>query len=122
MVSAMDRSWRLKGIPRLKFSPCLFLNERICSIYPARSLICRFYLCIELLGDTEELVYSIVTSGITSTFIYLHNEGLINSGQGLTGFDMTLLDLVKKWRDHPGTAQFLNAETYDDIILEPFLP
>ncbi|MGE5404244.1 MAG: YkgJ family cysteine cluster protein [Candidatus Saccharibacteria bacterium] len=122
LESALDRSSLAKGIPRLRFSPCLFLRDRICSIYPARSLICRFYLCTELLGDTEELVYSIVTSGISATFIYLENEGLIKSGQGLTGFDTSLLELVEKRREHLGTLQFLKAESYDEIRLELFLP
>ncbi|MGE5418186.1 MAG: YkgJ family cysteine cluster protein [Acidobacteriota bacterium] len=122
MESALDHSWGAKGIPRLRYSPCLFLRDRVCSIYPARSLICRFYLCTELLGDTEELVYSVVTSGISATFIYLENEGLIKSGKGLTGFDSSLLELVAKRRDHPGTQQFIQADSYDEILLEPFLP
>jgi hypothetical protein len=110
------------GIPRIKSGPCTFLQERICSIYSERSLICRFYLCASLLGETEELVYSIATTGIAALYLWLENESLLNaSPSGMTSFERMLLDTISQYREHPGTQAFLQARGYHEILLQPFL-
>ena len=86
-----------------------------------RSLICRFYLCTKMLGETEQLVYSVVTAGMTALYLWLEEQGLLNSvGAGLTGYDRALLNLINEYRTHPGTMEFLKASGYHDIKLRAF--
>lgn len=110
------------GLARLKSGPCPFLTDRVCTIYRDRSLICRFYLCCNILGETEELIYSIVTCGITATTIWLQERGLLTaSNSGMTGYDRAMLDLIEQYKNNPGTLAFFTAESYDDIPLGLFL-
>lgn len=116
-----DPESRSAGILRWRYGPCIFLQDRICSIYRQRSLICRFYLCTNILGETEELIYSVVTAGITALYLWLGERGLLNSaGTGLTGYDQVLLDLINRYRDHPGTREFLKASGYREVLLRAF--
>ncbi|MGE5372629.1 MAG: YkgJ family cysteine cluster protein [Solirubrobacterales bacterium] len=121
LANHFEPVWLANGLARLKTGPCTFLNDRVCTVYPVRSLICRFYLCSHILGDTEELVYAIVTSGVTATIRYLEQEGLLTGRRGLTGYDRALIELIESAGDWPGTEAFLNAETYYDIPLKHFL-
>lgn len=111
------------GLLRLKPEPCIFLKNNICTIYPIRSLICRFYLCSQLLPETEQLIYQIAWTGITATQLFAEEQGLISnvSKQGLTSFDQLFINLVDEYRDNPNTLLFKNADDYAQIPLEPFL-
>lgn len=111
------------GLLRLKPEPCIFLNNNICTIYSVRSLICRFYLCSQLLPQTEQLIYQIAWTGIAATQLFAEEEGFINniSKQGLTSFDQLFLNLVEEYRHNPNTLLFKNAEDYKDIPLLPFM-
>ena len=111
------------GLPRMKPNPCIFLQNNICSIYPWRSLICRFYICTPLNGATEQLVYSLTWTGITATIVKLEEAGLLqpDPGAGMSSMDMLFNDLIVEYRDKPGVRLFMEADTYRDIALLPFL-
>lgn len=109
------------GIPRLGPGLCPFLKDRICTVYPERSLLCRFYLCTHILGETEELLYSVVTAGVAATLIWLEELKLLPKGRGLTGFDQVLTNLLASYRQHPGTAAFLAATDYSQVKLKLFI-
>lgn len=106
-----------RGILRLN-SPCPFLLDRVCTVYPVRSLICRFYLCVNIQGATEEFIYSIVTAGVAATARYLAEQGMPLAAQGgITGYDRILLDLIEQNMDRPASEAFLRASSYQDIAL-----
>lgn len=111
------------GLPRMKPNPCIFLRDNICSIYPWRSLICRFYICTPLNGATEQLVYSLTWTGITATIVQLEEAGLLQPqpGAGLSSMDMLFNDLIAQYRQKPGVGLFIKAKSYQDIPLLPFL-
>jgi len=111
------------GLLRLKPNPCVFLKDNICTIYPVRSLICRFYVCAYLLGDTEQLIYSIAMTGIAATCLFAEEEGLIckDSAAGMSSFDMMFKKLIAGYRDSSNVELFMRAGEYDEIPLLPFL-
>lgn len=110
------------GLLRMKPDPCIFLQERVCSIYPVRSLICRFYLCTPLLGDTEQLIYSIAWSGAAATQAYARQQGYLPAqpGSGSTSFDRLFMEMLKEYSGHPGIELFMAANDYKDIPLSVF--
>lgn len=119
---ACEPEWIKKGIPRLRSRPCLFLIDHKCTVYPVRSLICRFYLCSDIVGETEELIYSAVTAGMSATFCWLQEQGLLHqSTRGLTSYDRSLLELVESYRRSPAALQFLEASSYQDVALKHFI-
>jgi len=103
--------------------PCAFLQEGICSIYPVRSLICRFYICTDILGATQQLIYSITMTGITAAAVWAEKEGLVQSmaDRGQSSFELLLQRLLNEYRSHEQVKLFLEAENYSDIPLQPFL-
>jgi len=112
-----------RGLLRMLPEPCIFLQERICTIYPLRSLICRFYLCTPLTGDTEQLIYDITWTGITATRVFAEQHNLIPpplSG-GYTSFDLLFTNLVEEYRHRPQIHYFMTAHDYADVPLAPFL-
>lgn len=111
------------GLLRMLPDPCVFLNDSICSIYPVRSLICRFYICTPLLGDTEQLIYEIAWTGATATQVFARKNGLLPEGSGAaSSFDQLFINLLEEYRHHPAIDLFLHAEDYDQIPLSLFLP
>lgn len=110
------------GLLRMKPNPCVFLENRLCTIYPLRSLICRFYLCSSLLGATEQFIYSLTWSGIAATQLFAEQAGLIRRAHsGFTSMDLLFANLVDDYRDHPQVQLFMQAEEYSDIPLLPFM-
>jgi Fe-S-cluster containining protein len=111
------------GLLRLKPNPCIFLQEDICTIYPLRSLICRFYICTPLTGPTEQLIYEIAWTGAAATCIFAEEKGLLqpDGSQGFSSFDLLFKKLLDEYRSHPGIDLFLRAADYDDIPLAHFL-
>lgn len=111
------------GLPRLRPNPCLFLKEGICTVYPVRSLICRFYICTSLTGDTEQLIYDLAWTGAAATIIFARERGLLPVGSpgGYSSFDLLFKRLLDEYQDDPRIQLFLQAIEYDDIPLKPFL-
>ncbi|MDD3267938.1 MAG: YkgJ family cysteine cluster protein [Syntrophomonadaceae bacterium] len=110
------------GLLRMRPNPCIFLQNNICSIYRLRSLICRFYVCSNILGDTEQLIYSIAWTGITATQLFAQDQGLLNVNPqaGWSSFDLMFKKLIDEYRDHPGVDLFMNAQEYSEIPLKVF--
>ncbi len=111
------------GLLRMQPDPCIFLQDKICTIYPLRSLICRFYLCCQISGDTEQLVYSLSWTGATATQLFVEELGLLagSSEQGLSSFDMMFRKLIEDYRYNPNIKFFMQAGEYSDIPLAPFI-
>jgi len=111
------------GLLRLQPNPCVFLKDNICTIYSVRSLICRFYICSPLLGDTEELIYKIAWTGAAATQVFAEQMGLIKGNRlGSSSFDRLFIGLVEEYRGTEGVKSFLQAQDYRDIPLHHFLP
>jgi hypothetical protein len=110
------------GIVQMKL-PCAFLNECVCSIYPVRSLICRFYICTDIIGSTQQLIYSITLTGIAASCVWAEKEGLVKSvaDHGQSSFELMFKRLLDEYRHHEQVKLFLEAQNYEDIPLEPFL-
>lgn len=109
------------GLLRMQSNPCIFLHDNVCTIYPARSLICRFYLCTTLISDTEELIYKIAWSGSAATQIFAEEHGfLAPRGQGATSFDRLLINLMAEYQGQQGVEIFLEAQNYAEIPLNLF--
>ncbi len=123
ITSYFHREKLSSGLLRLQPNPCVFLHDNICEIYPLRSLICRFYLCSHLLGDTEELIYKIAWSGAAATQIFAEQKGLIPElGAGaLSSFDRLFVNLLAEYRSSEGVKSFLQAQDYGDISLRHFM-
>ncbi len=111
------------GFLRLRPNPCLFLENNICTIYPQRALLCRFYICSAILGKTEQLIYSITWTGIAAAQIYARQQGLIGKPPpgGFTSLDLMFAKTLEEFSQHPGLYYFMLAHDYEDIPLEPFL-
>lgn len=111
------------GLLRMQPNPCIFLQDNICTIYPVRSLICRFYLCCELAGETEQLIYNLSWTGAAATQLFAEASGLfhISPEQGLSSFDMMFKKLVEDYRHDPNVQLFMQAGEYSDIPLAPFI-
>lgn len=112
------------GLLRLEPNPCIFLKHKICSIYEVRSLICRFYICTPLQGETEELIYKISWAGAAATQLYAEKQGLIarNQNASLSSFDLLFYNLLNDYRNTDMVQAFLQANDYADIPLALFLP
>ncbi|MDD2373605.1 MAG: YkgJ family cysteine cluster protein [Syntrophomonadaceae bacterium] len=111
------------GLLRMQPDPCIFLQDNICTIYPLRSLICRFYLCCKVAGDTEQLIYSLSWTGATATQLFVEELGLLtgSSEQGLSSFDIMFKKLIEDYRYDPNVKLFMQAGEYSDIPLAPFM-
>jgi hypothetical protein len=111
------------GLLRMQPDPCIFLQDNVCTIYPLRSLICRFYLCCKVAGDTEQLIYSLSWTGAAATQLFVEELGLLpgSSGYGLSSFDMMFKKLIEDYRYDPNVKLFMKAREYSDIPLAPFI-
>lgn len=49
--------------PELKRRPCPFLEHNICTVYDARALICRLYLCTPMTDRLEKLRCAVLFAG-----------------------------------------------------------
>ncbi|MGI6412620.1 MAG: YkgJ family cysteine cluster protein [Syntrophomonadaceae bacterium] len=111
------------GLAMLKFNPCIFLHNGSCTIYPLRTLLCRFYLCTDLPGSLEQLIYYISGVGITATQVYLQTTGLLGSDKsaGYSSFDKMFFNLIEEYQKDPNIELFLQAQSYQEIPLKPFI-
>lgn len=119
-----DREKVAAGLLRMRPDPCIFLQNNICTVYPFRSLICRFYLCSNMEGDCEQLIYSVAWAGSAALQIFAEQNQLIAPlpQAGLSSFDLMFKRLVEEYRDTPMVKRFLHAGDYSDIPLALFIP
>ncbi|MBO8158129.1 YkgJ family cysteine cluster protein [Thermosyntropha sp.] len=117
-----QREKRELGILRLKPDPCIFLKENICTIYPLRTLLCRFYLCSEIEGKTEELIYKITWTGIAATQVFAQKNNLLVGVKdgGLSSFDLLFKKNIAEYCLAPNVELFLQASEYRDVPLRKF--
>ena len=122
-LNCLDQHKRSLGFLRLSPNPCLFLRDRLCTVYSERALLCRFYICSDIMGDTEQLIYSITWTGIAAAQAYAREKGLIplHPGGGLTSLDLLLAKTIEEFGRHPGLKYFNQAREYAEIPLKPFL-
>lgn len=111
-----------RGILRLKPEPCVFLKDNICTVYPMRTLLCRFYLCSEIEGDTEEFIYRITWTGIAAAQLFALQNGLLKDihSSGLTSFDLLFKNNIDYYLRSPNVKSFLLADDYEEIMLRDF--
>lgn len=112
------------GLLRWRSDPCMFLQNLCCGIYPCRALLCRFYLCSPMTGDTEELVYRISWTGAAATLVYAREKGLVPksaANKRLDSFDNLIRNLLIDYEKRDEIRSFLQAGSYADIPLAPFL-
>ena len=123
IASYFDREKVPAGLLRMQPDPCIFLSNNICTVYSCRSLICRFYVCAHMLGDTEQLIYSLAWTGITALQIFAEKNGLIktDSKVSLSSFDLMFKKLIEEYRYKPQVELFLQADEYEQIPLGAFL-
>ncbi len=122
-VRYLDQEKLRLNLPRLRYSPCPFLVDDCCSVYPARTLICRFYLCTHILGETEEFIYSVTLAGMAATQLYLDGVGVMDLGaevRGISGYEASLQRLLDSSRKTGAARAFLEASDYADIPLTVF--
>lgn len=122
-LKCLDQYKRSLGFLRLSPNPCLFLRDNLCTVYAGRALLCRFYICSDIMGDTEQLIYSVTWSGIAAAQIYAREKKLIprHPGGGFTSLDLMLAKTIEEFSHHPGVEYFRQARDYTDIPLMPFL-
>lgn len=111
------------GLLRMTANPCIFLKDGICQIYSIRSLICRFYICSDIAGDTEQLIYSITWAGSATTQLWAEQNNLVkkSSKVQMSSFDMLFQNLIEEYRYSELTQLFLEARDYSDIPLKAFI-
>lgn len=112
------------GLLRMRSDPCIFLRDNICTVYPWRSLICRFYLCSNMSGDCEQLIYSIAWAGSAALQVFAEKNQMIfpSNESNLSSFDLMFKGLIEEYRLTSMVKVFLEAENYGDIPLQTFLP
>jgi Fe-S-cluster containining protein len=119
-----DQEKREAGLLRLKPNPCVFLQNNICTIYPVRTLTCRFYLCADTVGDTQQLIYSVTWAGIAAAQVFAEKQGLVTHNPQIarSSFDLLIDSLINEYRDSDKITSFLNAREYADVLIKPFIP
>jgi Fe-S-cluster containining protein len=107
---------RQEGLVRLKSGPCIFLHHKQCTIYPVRSLLCRFYICTELSASTQDLIYRVSLAGAAATQLFALEAGWLDEEvRPKTGFDLMFWNYMYQARQHPAVRAFLQAADYRDI-------
>lgn len=119
----LDQEKRKLGLLRLKPNPCCFLENNICTVYPERALICRFYVCSAILGSAEQFIYSITWTGIAAAQAYARQQGMVDPPPpgGYTSLDLMFSRVIEDFSQTPQLQLFTRAKNYADIPLEPFI-
>lgn len=118
----LDADCLARGIPRLRSSPCLFLKDNLCQIYPYRTLICRLYICTVMSDRASEVVYRVVAAGQGELVRRLRQDGYLPAAvlPGGAAYEQQLMRLVEveaKRADNP----FNGVNSYTEVPLAPFL-
>lgn len=111
------------GLAMFKSNPCIFLKDGKCTIYSLRTLLCRFYLCTDLLSDTEQLVYYISWVGMTAAQLYFREAGMLSPDKstGYSSLDKMFLNLLEEYKQDANVQLFIKSNSYHEIPLKPFL-
>ena len=112
-----------KGLPRLRSSPCVFLQEGLCTVYPYRTLICRLYICTPMSDEAQTLVYGVVAAGIGEFLRIAQTEGYLNPTEdsltSWSGYEKMMMELIRSEAqrlDNP----FRGAGQYHEVPLRSF--
>ncbi|NPV90928.1 MAG: YkgJ family cysteine cluster protein [Firmicutes bacterium] len=110
------------GLPSLRSSPCVFLRDRICTVYQSRTLICRLYICTPMTSGASDVVYRVIAAGMGGFIRLAREAGLLGAGlaPGSTGYGRLLWDLVQPEAVRPDNP-FHRASSYHEVPLQPFL-
>lgn len=119
-----------KGLPRLNSSPCIFLREGLCTVYPYRTLICRLYICTPMSDEAQTLVYGTVAAGIGEFLRQAQTAGYLSKAEeageaGRTGpaawlgYEKMMLELVQAEAERPDNP-FRGALKYEEVPLRAF--
>lgn len=121
-ASYIDQEYLKQGLPRLRSSPCVFLKDRLCSVYRSRTLICRLYICTLMTSRASDIIYSVIAAGIGEFMRFAREEGQLAEEARPPGGSYTgmLYDLV-----HPESIRldnpFRGVWSYREVPLSPFL-
>ncbi len=109
-----------KGLPRLQSSPCIFLREDLCTVYPYRTLICRLYICTPMTDEAQTLVYGTVAAGIGEFLRIAQNEGYLpkteEAGTAWSGYEKLMLELIQAEAERLDNP-FRGALKYEEVPL-----
>lgn len=80
LADRFDQDGLAHGVVRLQSYPCTFLSEeRICTIYEDRALICRLFICCPIAPALENLLHNALGAGLASLAGRLREEGLLGA-------------------------------------------
>ena len=112
-----------KGLPRLQSSPCIFLRDGLCTVYPYRTLICRMYICTPMADEAQTLVYGTVAAGIGEFLRQAQTEGYLpkaeKAGTAWSGYEKMMLELVQAEAERLDNP-FRGALKYEEVPLRAF--
>jgi Fe-S-cluster containining protein len=112
-----------KGLPRLQGSPCVFLREGLCSVYPYRTLICRLYICTPMSDEAQTLVYGVVAAGIGEFLRLAQTEGYLDLATDIpiawSGYEKMMMELIQSEAQRSDNP-FRGAHKYQEIPLRSF--
>lgn len=113
---------RAAGLLKMK-SPCIFLQDNICTIYTIRALICRFYICTQLMGTAEQFIYSIAWTGTAAALLFARQNELLPDDEtaARSSMDQMFIRLLQEYQNNPNVLLFFQADDYNEIPLLPFL-
>ncbi|NLC08062.1 MAG: YkgJ family cysteine cluster protein [Syntrophomonadaceae bacterium] len=117
-----DQELLSKGLPRLRSSPCIFLKEGLCTVYPHRTLICRLYICTPMTDEAQTMVYGVVAAGIGEFIRLAEEQGLLNiqgANVAWSGYEKMMLELIRFEADRADNP-FRGARDYQSIPLRSF--
>ena len=118
----IDPEMLKQGLPRLKSSPCVFLDDRLCSVYHSRTLICRLYLCTPISDSASSLLYRVIAAGTGEFIRWARLEGVIpkEARPGGAGYNRMLWDLIYPESINPYNP-FQGVSSYQEVPLKHFL-
>ena len=115
-----------KGLPRLKSSPCAFLREDLCTVYPYRTLICRLYICT--LWPMKPKPWStgqwppigeFLRIARTEGYLPKAEEAVEARSAACTGYEKLMLELIQGEAERPDNP-FRGALKYEEVSLRAF--
>lgn len=118
----IDPEMLKQGLPSIKSSPCVFLNDKLCSVYQSCTLICRFYLCTLISDRASSLLYRVIAAGTGEFIRWARSTGRIpaEARPSEKGFNRMLWDLIHPESISPDNP-FQGVSSYQEVPLKHFL-